>query len=100
MPREVRACQIDVNDSVATTLDKISIGDIVAVFNKSGDYLFSLTALDSIPIGHKIALFDYDKGSIIFKYSQPIGTTCEDIQAGEHVHTHNLKGLRGRGDKQ
>ena len=100
MSKEVRACQIHSKDSVATALDEISMVDTVAVFNKSGDYLFSLTAFGSVPIGHKIALSDYDIGSIIFKYSQPIGKAYEAIHAGEHVHTHNLRGLRGRGDKK
>lgn len=100
MAQEVRACQISVNDSVATALEEISIGDIVKVFNKNGDYLFSLIASSNIPIGHKIAVSDYDTGSIIFKYSQPIGEACQTILTGEHVHTHNLRGLRGRGDKE
>lgn len=41
--------------------------------------------------GHKIALRDIKEGENIIKYGYPIGHALEDIKAGEHVHTHNIK---------
>lgn len=41
--------------------------------------------------GHKIALADIKKGENVIKYGYPIGHATEDIKAGEHVHTHNVK---------
>lgn len=41
--------------------------------------------------GHKYAVRDIKKGESIIKYGFPIGIAEEDIKAGEHVHTHNLK---------
>lgn len=41
--------------------------------------------------GHKIALCDIKKGESIIKYGYPIGHAIDDIKAGEHVHTHNIK---------
>lgn len=41
--------------------------------------------------GHKYAVKDIAKGESIIKYGFPIGIAKEDISAGEHVHTHNLK---------
>lgn len=41
--------------------------------------------------GHKIALMDIKKDENIIKYGYPIGHAVEDIAAGEHVHTHNIK---------
>ena len=41
--------------------------------------------------GHKYAVRDITKGENIIKYGYPIGHATEDIKAGEHVHTHNLK---------
>ena len=41
--------------------------------------------------GHKIALKDIKSGENVIKYGYPIGHATEDIKAGEHVHTHNLK---------
>lgn len=41
--------------------------------------------------GHKTAIRDIKKGENIIKYGYPIGHALEDIKAGEHVHTHNIK---------
>ena len=41
--------------------------------------------------GHKVALIDIKKGENVVKYGYPIGHALEDIKAGEHVHTHNIK---------
>lgn len=42
-------------------------------------------------MGHKIALCDIKKGEDVIKYGYPIGHATEDIKAGDHVHTHNIK---------
>ena len=41
--------------------------------------------------GHKYAVRDIKRGENIIKYGQPIGHATEDIAAGAHVHTHNIK---------
>ncbi len=41
--------------------------------------------------GHKAALKDIKRGENIIKYGYPIGHAVEDIPAGSHVHTHNLR---------
>ena len=45
----------------------------------------------SLENGHKYAVCDIKKGGEIIKYGYPIGTATEDISAGSHVHSHNLK---------
>ena len=40
--------------------------------------------------GHKVALTPIKKGGRVMKYNQLIGIASVDINAGEHVHTHNL----------
>lgn len=45
--------------------------------------------------GHKTALCDIKKGESIIKYGFPIGVAAEDIKAGDHVHSHNLKTALG-----
>ena len=51
--------------------------------------------LDNVEVnlndGHKYALRDIKAGENIIKYGNPIGHATEDIKAGEHVHTHNVK---------
>ena len=54
-----------------------------------------INRLDNVDInlenGHKYALKDIKAGDNIIKYGNPIGHATEDIKAGEHIHTHNVK---------
>jgi altronate hydrolase len=48
----------------------------------------------TIPAGHKVALTSIAKGEPVVKYGQIIGFTSQDVEMGDHVHSHNL----GMGD--
>lgn len=50
----------------------------------------SFTLLEDIPLGHKIALEDINKGENIIKYGYPIGSATSLIKKATHVHTHNV----------
>ena len=50
-----------------------------------------LVEKDGVPAGHKYALCDIAKGDFVVKYGQIIGRATQDIQAGEWVHSHNLR---------
>ena len=49
-----------------------------------------LRALDLIGRGHKVALKPIRSGEEVIKYGQVIGVATQDIEAGRHVHLHNL----------
>lgn len=55
------------------------------------DETITVTALDAIPIGHKVALRDIGDGDTILKYGHSIGKAVAAIGKGHHVHVHNLK---------
>jgi altronate hydrolase len=57
------------------------------------DGALAVTASETIPAGHKIALTALACGAPVRKYGQIIGFATADIAPGEHVHTHNL-GMR------
>jgi altronate hydrolase len=44
----------------------------------------------TVPAGHKIAVREIKQGAPVRRYNQIIGFATRDIQAGEHVHLHNL----------
>jgi len=50
-----------------------------------------ISTVNPIPFGHKVCLKSINKGDPIIKYDQIIGFASKDIQAGEHVHSHNLE---------
>ncbi len=51
----------------------------------------SLPVKDPIPFGHKIALAPMAKDDKIIKFGVPIGRAKTAIEAGEHVHVHNIE---------
>ena len=59
-----------------------------------------ITAVNDIPIYHKIAAAFVAAGGEVYKYGEVIGIASMDIHPGEHVHVHNLEGARGRGDRK
>lgn len=54
----------------------------------------SVTARQDIPVGHKVALKAMKSGDTIIKYGEDIGRLVADVNAGDHVHVHNLKTKR------
>ncbi|RZL89450.1 MAG: altronate dehydratase, partial [Variovorax sp.] len=51
---------------------------------------FGLRMRAQVPAGHKIAARRIAAGEPVRKYDTVIGAAQRDIEAGEHVHTHNL----------
>lgn len=84
-------------DSVATVFgEAIQPGEEVE-YAASGDQ-HVLVGRDAVPRGHKIALCAIGVGETVIKYGFSIGVASRPIEAGQHVHVHNLESERGRGD--
>jgi altronate hydrolase len=49
-----------------------------------------ISAVVTIPAGHKLAVRDLAQGQPVRRYNQIIGFATRPIRAGEHVHVHNL----------
>ena len=83
---------IDAKDNVAVAIEPIAKGKPVTYALEGRDV--SLTAMQDITIYHKIAVRDILKGEAVVKYGEHIGLAACDIQAGEHVHVHNVEERR------
>lgn len=55
----------------------------------------TVTALEEIPAGHKMALCPIPAGTEVIKYGYCIGVASEDIKEGAWIHTHNVKTALG-----
>ena len=53
----------------------------------------TVTLLEDVPAGHKVALEAIAAGQKVIKYGFPIGEAKCDIAAGSHVHVQNLRTL-------
>jgi SAF domain-containing protein len=89
----VPALVISPRDNVATALEPLAAGQTIVVGGQS------ITITEATPRGHKIALRRIPEGEEIYKYGSTIGTATCDIEAGSHVHTHNVVSGRGRPQK-
>ena len=87
-----RVIVISARDNVATALEPLSPGQAVEVEGRRID------VRETIASGHKMALTRIASGEPVVKYGSPIGTATMDIEAGAHVHVHNVASARGRGD--
>ena len=86
------ALVISDRDNVATALQPLEPGLLLDLGG------VTVTVVEMVPAGHKIALRPIASGDPIVKYGSPIGTASMAIAAGAHVHTHNVVSGRGRGD--
>ena len=85
----------DPNDSVAVVVvEGVKAGTTLTGLILDEDRTITLSCVQDIPIGHKVALTDIKKGDTVWKYGQDIGKAVADIKKGEHVHVHNLKTKR------
>ncbi len=87
-----RVIVISARDNVATALEPLSPGQTIEVDG------CGVAVREAIATGHKIALTRIAAGEPVLKYGNPIGTATMDIEAGRHVHVHNVASERGRGD--
>ena len=77
--------KINANDNVVIALRNFTSGETVIVEGES------ITLINDIERGHKIALRDIQIGEDIIKYGYPIAVAYAPIKKGEHVHVQNVK---------
>jgi len=93
--------QLSPNDNVAVALRTLKEGERIPLSfaldheraNAPGEASANqdiLLVRSRIMKGHKVALKAIDTGERVKKYDQLIGIASEPIDAGDHVHSHNL----------
>ena len=85
--------KINQNDNVVVALNTIPQGESVTVEVQGVSK--SVTALEEIPAGHKMALCDIPEGGQVIKYGYRIGNAKEPVKEGAWIHVHNLKTALG-----
>lgn len=90
---KTNALIIDERDTVAVVTFPVEPGDKISYQDKKGE-IQELTAETKVPIYHKVAIKEMEKGSQVVKYGEHIGLAGCDIHVGEHVHVHNVENHR------
>ncbi len=86
--RQIDAIVIAESDNVATCLQDIESGAQISIMLEND--ISVMTAADSVPRGHKLALQDIAEGESVRKYGEVIGKASLNIGKGNHVHIHNV----------
>jgi (2R)-sulfolactate sulfo-lyase subunit alpha len=76
------------------TVEGVEAGQELTGWIMETDETIVITALDAIPIGHKMALGAIKNGDTIMKYGHDVGKCVADAAKGNHVHVHNMKTKR------
>ena len=90
---------LDPADNVATALRDLDGPASVSVANAGGTR-FDLPITGPIRLGHKAAIRTIPASADVVKHGHPIGRTTAQIEAGEHVHVHNVVSLSRLGERQ
>ena len=83
------------SDNVVTAIIDLNVGDIARF--RQEDKWIEVEMKDNVLFGHKLSIEEIESGKPVMKYGETIGLTNRKIQAGEHVHVHNVDSVRGKG---
>ncbi len=75
-------------------VEGVKAGQALVGWIMEDDKDVKVQAKSAIPIGHKVALKDYQPGDTVIKYGVDIGKVVAPIKRGEHLHVHNVKTKR------
>ena len=73
-------------DNVGVAVKEIGSGE--SACSATGQ---EITAVEAIPLGHKIALRPIAKDEKIVRFGVPVGIATANISAGRLVHVHNVR---------
>lgn len=73
------------SDTVCVVIAEIAPGETLLMDGES------IQAPEAISVGHKLARTSLQVGDKVIKYGVPIGSMTVAANAGQHVHTHNMK---------
>jgi len=94
---KTKAVILAAEDNVAVALMDLAAGTELDL--KAGGQTVRIRLAESIPYQHKFSLKDTGSGGRIIKDSVVIGEATRNIKQGQHVHIHNMTGLRAKAMK-
>jgi len=93
----IKAVVLSPKDNVGVALMDLESGTELDL-KVSGETM-SVKLAEPITYQHKFSVRGIDSGGKIIKYGEVIGEATRAIQPGQHVHIHNMVGLRAKAKK-
>ena len=88
----IKGLVLNPNDNVGVALADLQPGTELDL--KTKGRALSVKLVEPIRYQHKFSVDHIDSGSKIVKFGEVIGKATRDIEPGQHVHMHNMVGLR------
>ncbi|GAI43536.1 unnamed protein product [marine sediment metagenome] len=93
----IKAVVLNPKDNVGVALMDLESGTVLDL--KVSGRTVAVKLAEPITYQHKFSVAQIDAGSKILKYGEVIGEATQDIKPGQHVHIHNMVGLRAKAKK-
>lgn len=90
----MKALRLAPQDNVATLLQDIQKGESVEVLCSDNSVICTLTALQKITFGNKIAITDIKEGEDVIKGGHSIGKAIKDIPVAQLAHVQNVRSVK------
>ena len=92
----IEAVVLNPGDNIGVALVDLKPGAEVKIHGREA----WVKMAESIPYQHKFSVTRIDSGEEIIKDGVIIGKAIQNIERGQHVHTHNMTGLRLKVNRQ
>lgn len=93
----IKAVVLNLKDNVGVALMDLESGTELDL--KVNGQMVLVKLAEPITYQHKFSVTRIDSGNKIIKYGEVIGEATQDIKPGQHVHVHNMVGLRAKAKK-
>ena len=80
-------------DSVAVAVRNVQVEQAEVAFLDGGERS-TVTTVQPVPLGHKVALVNLAEGEPVIEYGEPVGIVSTAMRVGELVHVHNMRSAR------
>ncbi len=84
----------EATDDVGVAAMDLMAGEEIEAVTLEGAPVATVTVIENVPLGHKVAMRDMPEKHHVQEYGRSIGYASQPIQRGGHVHVHNIKSLR------
>ena len=76
------------DDDVGVAVEDLAAGTEIGAMTIEGAPVATVTLVDAVPLGHKVAMRDITHGRDVIEYGRVIGMATKDAPRGSHVHVH------------
>jgi (2R)-sulfolactate sulfo-lyase subunit alpha len=82
------------DDDVGVAVRDLRAGTEIGAITLEGKPVGTVTLVDDVPLGHKVAMKDIADGRDVVEYGRVIAVALRSALRGSHVHTHNIRTKR------